>query len=69
MGDQWAHVHLADEVHDTVESICDQFGGDVVEGDADKLAVRLSEGSDGVVIYGRRHQLAEFGRRLVDRYA
>ena len=66
--DAWVHVAKAFTEHATVPVMLTEYGGDLDPGDENRHAVRLSEGSDGVVLYGTREEIAAFGARLVERY-
>lgn len=69
MSDTWAHIGKAFMEHAPVLVMLDEYGGDLTPGDENLHAVRASEGSDGIVLYGTREELAAFGRRLVERYS
>lgn len=67
--DAWVNVSNACAEHATVPVMLEAYGGDVAPGDENRSAVRLSEGSDGIILYGTPEELAEFGRRLMEQYA
>ena len=71
MSDTWSLVTDVRLEYATVEVMTGIYGGDFVDGDENRMAVRVCVpgDSDAVILYGTPEELAHFGRRLVERYS
>lgn len=68
MSDEWARLDLAWVETGTVEQIIAEHGGELEAGDTERVAMRLSHGSDGVVLYGTRADFVLFADKIKLRY-
>lgn len=68
MSDEWVRIDQAFVEHATVPVMTDTYGGDLAPGDENRYAMRLSQGSDGVVLYGTVEDFQRFADKIRERY-